>query len=565
MNLVKKYTFSFFCLLFFIIGIQAQNALIDSLENKLLHHKEQDSTRVNLLTTLVYWIQDIDVEKAENLLQEAEVLSEKLDFKEGQADVILNKGYIGLIKSNYKESEKYFDQALTQYQSLNLQSKVSKTLNGIGTNYYHQGDLSKAIEYDLMGVAGRLNNIANIYADRGEFDKAIAKYTEAKAIKEKIKDYKGMARAYGNIGAIYMEQGDYPKALEFFNKALVIYEREGLMDYSLNLLLHFGLVYKNQNNYDKALSYYNKALEICKKQNDKNAIAVCLNRIGNVFVAQSENEKALDILEEALGIHQLINNKLGIGESLSNVANVQLILNQGALALDNYQKALMVFKEIDSKLGVCKSSLGIARCYFKQKEYSQVIKYVLNVQKIAIELKALGPQTDAAELLSKAYNESGQYKKALASYQQFKMLNDSLFNKENIQKITELEYEYKYKQELELANLRESKLTETVNATSQDLEKSQRSLLQGVIAFLLTSLMLGTIIFFLKLRNVKSKSQNILMEQKLLRSQMTPHFIFNSLSVLQGMILNNENKKGKLFRTSKLRSQSILSIYRFSR
>ena len=51
------------------------------------------------------------------------------------------------------------------------------------------------------------------------------------------------------------------------------------------------------------------------------------------------------------------------------------------------------------------------------------------------------------------------------------------------------------------------------------------------------------IIFFLKLRNEKSKTQNIVIEQKLLRSQMTPHFIFNSLSVLQGMILNKEEKK----------------------
>ena len=33
------------------------------------------------------------------------------------------------------------------------------------------------------------------------------------------------------------------------------------------------------------------------------------------------------------------------------------------------------------------------------------------------------------------------------------------------------------------------------------------------------------------------------MQQKLLRSQMTPHFIFNSMAVLQGMILNKEEKK----------------------
>jgi len=53
---------------------------------------------------------------------------------------------------------------------------------------------------------------------------------------------------------------------------------------------------------------------------------------------------------------------------------------------------------------------------------------------------------------------------------------------------------------------------------------------------------MGGIIFFLKLRHEKAKMQNVVIEQKLLRSQMTPHFIFNSLSVLQGMILNKDEK-----------------------
>ncbi|MBL4706494.1 MAG: histidine kinase [Flavobacteriales bacterium] len=87
------------------------------------------------------------------------------------------------------------------------------------------------------------------------------------------------------------------------------------------------------------------------------------------------------------------------------------------------------------------------------------------------------------------------------------------------------------------------KLTKTVKKTSQDLKKSQRDFFIGIIVFLLVLILLGTVIFFLKLRNVKSEAQNIMVEQKLLRSQMTPHFIFNSLSVLQGMILNKEEKK----------------------
>lgn len=123
------------------------------------------------------------------------------------------------------------------------------------------------------------------------------------------------------------------------------------------------------------------------------------------------------------------------------------------------------------------------------------------------------------------------------------MLNDSLFNKETIEKLTQLEYEYKYQQQLESANKRELKLTQKVKTTHKNLEKSQRNYLLAIIGVLLISIVSGYFIFSLKLKNEKSRGKNIVTEQKLLRSQMTPHFIFNSLSVLQGMILDKDERK----------------------
>jgi LytS/YehU family sensor histidine kinase len=106
-----------------------------------------------------------------------------------------------------------------------------------------------------------------------------------------------------------------------------------------------------------------------------------------------------------------------------------------------------------------------------------------------------------------------------------------------------LEYEYKYKQAIDSASIRELKLTKEVSTVNTSLQKSQRNIFLTIIALLLTALILGGMIFFLKWGNIKEKNQNALIEQRLLRSQMTPHFIFNSLSVLQGMILNRESDK----------------------
>ncbi|UKM63904.2 histidine kinase [Flavobacteriaceae bacterium GSB9] len=122
-------------------------------------------------------------------------------------------------------------------------------------------------------------------------------------------------------------------------------------------------------------------------------------------------------------------------------------------------------------------------------------------------------------------------------------MSDSLFNKENIEKNSRLEYEYKYKQALDSTSIRELQLKKTVTAVNKSLAKTQRNYLWAIISVLLVSILLGSIIFYEKLINEKSKTQHAIMEQKLLRSQMTPHFIFNSLSVFQGMILNKEETK----------------------
>ncbi len=238
-----------------------------------------------------------------------------------------------------------------------------------------------------------------------------------------------------------------------------------------------------------------------------------------------------------------INFRMQIALCLNNTGDVYLLLDKNSEALKYFEKAKKICLEVDNQRSLCNSYLGIATVYLNQKKYKKALINALKSKELSNKLGLIDYQMDVYELLSKIYESTDKYKKAFINHQQFKILNDSLFNKKNIEKITQIEYEYKYKQKLDSASIRELKLTKTVTTTSQSLEKSQRNLLLGVILFLITTLILAAIIFFLKLRNEKSKTQNIVIEQKLLRSQMTPHFIFNSLSVLQGMILNKEEKK----------------------
>ncbi len=515
----------------------------------------KDSIRLEFLRDKIYNIYIEDVEQAERLIKEAEMLAEKLKEEPVKAELIYYKAGIAENRAKYSESISLYNDALKRYKELGKKRGISYCLNAIGIVYYNKGEFSKAIEFykkslvidkelnDLSGVSACYNNIANIYVDQGDYKKGVDYYLRAKEIKEKVKDYNGIFHAYINIAIVYTEQGKYSTALSFLKKADIITKNPNFTASATGLYLNVGNVYKVYEEYNETLKNYKEGLDLSYKEENKRMQALFVNSIGQVYKDQKKYDLALSFFVKALEINKEVGIKLGIMSSLKNIGSVQLLKKEYVEAAVNYRKSLAVSKEMNYSIGMFEANYGLAAIHMQKKEYIKALDKAKIAQTILGSTNKLDDRRDLAKLFSEVYNNRKEYKKAFESYRHYKKLSDSIFNKENIRKIAELEYEYKYKQELELANFRELKLTKKVKKTSSELQQSKLNLLIGVIVFLLISIVLGIRIFLLKIRNIKSVNENILIEQKLLRSQMTPHFIFNSLSVLQGVILNNETTK----------------------
>jgi tetratricopeptide (TPR) repeat protein len=543
----------FFCLSLSTI-ILSQTPKIDSLKIELQNHNEKDSMRVNLLNELAFSHFSRDMPKTLEYLDEANALAEVTHFKKGKARNIYIRGITEAIQSNFDQALLYYNEALQLYENIDLKKGIASCYNAMGITYKNKGEYRTSISYFNKSIkieeeigsnnlSASLINLGNTYSNLGEFDKAIPPLNKALSIAKANKNEQRIAYSLNNLGTIYLDQGNYPLAQEHFKESLYIDEKLGDSLGIANHLINIGWIYKTQKRYDKAMKSYEKALEIDRRIDNKSGVSSNLNDIGTIHEEIGDYKQALSHYIEALRINKQIGSKNGIPNNLTNIGEVYLSIKDYRTANQYFLEAKKASIEIGNKRVLCEVYIGLSRTYASQKAYKSALSNALKAKEISEKSGFLNSQKDAAGILSKIYEATGNYNKAFLSQQQLKILNDSLFNKENIQKITQLEYEYKYKRALDSANIRELKLTKTVKSTSDDLERSQRNLLLGVIGFLTMILILGAIIFFLKLRHEKSKTHNIAIEQKLLRSQMTPHFIFNSLSVLQGMILNNEDKK----------------------
>ncbi|SOD13324.1 sensor histidine kinase [Pedobacter xixiisoli] len=101
-------------------------------------------------------------------------------------------------------------------------------------------------------------------------------------------------------------------------------------------------------------------------------------------------------------------------------------------------------------------------------------------------------------------------------------------------------------------------LNETVVLAQSNLQKNRLWLLVSTLAFLLAVAIISLLYFIQRQRKLKNEAERAQLEQRLLRTQMEPHFIFNTLSALQSFIRFNDNEKalkylhqfGRLLRSS---------------
>ena len=544
-----------FSFLLIVQLLYSQNNKIDSLKIELNNYKFNDTIRVNLLCDLAHVTLQTDIKLIKRYLEEAESISNTLKYDKGKARVFYLKGILENINSNYDSSLQFFNKALKYYESVDDKKGIADVYTAFGITNYDLSQYKQALENykkatiiykeldNKRAIATSLINSGNVYSELGSYNEAISNYKEALHLSKIINDEDGISYVQSNLGTVYKSQGNYFLAIDNFNKSLYYDEKTKDTLGIAHKLNDIGEVYSFLNKQNKALVYHKKSLDYSIKLGYKRLIAVNNINIGNIYLQNNEYEKAIQYFEKALKASEEINDLKQASIAYINIGKIHSIQNKPIIARKNYTIAKKISQEINNKRVLCKSILGIAQTYLYENKNKEALLFAHEGKKMAKELDLLENQKEASKLLSEIYKNIGDYKNALLNQEQFKVLSDSILNKDNIEKITQLEYEYKYKKELDDAAEREIKLTKTVASTSKDLEKSQRNLLLGIITFLIVAMVLSSIIFFLKLRNSKAKTQNIITEQKLLRTQMTPHFIFNSLSVLQGMILNKEESK----------------------
>jgi len=517
---MKKEYLLIILLLIIISVVKAQNSEIDSLEKVLSNYKKQDTIKIQLLNKVAHLVYRTNIKKTLLYATQADSLSGIINYKKGKAESIRLIGLYHDEKGNYPQALHYYQKSL----------KINEEIK------YKEGQVRCYI------------NIGLIYRMQGNFPKALENFKEALNLSEEIAYKRGSIYCYINIGNLYIDQGDYHRALEYYQKSLKINEeledKEGISYTYANI----GIIYFFQDDYPRALEYYLKSLEIDEELGDKLGMSVLYNNISELYTNQGDYKQALYYNQESLTIKEELGDKNGMCHSYKNFGNIYAKMESYSKAIDYYKKGLELSEEMGLKGIITSCNYGLSKVNYELNKYSLSKNYGEKAYKTAKEIGEKEKIKEASEILAKTYASLGDYKKAYNYQIEFKAQSDSLINDENTKKILGLEYQYLYEKEKQAIMLEQSKKDE-IHIREIEKQKTIRNF--SIIVF--TSLIFISLLLFNRYKlnqkraSLEFEKHHAEVENRLLRSQMNPHFIFNSLYSIQGFVASNDSQTAQSY------------------
>ena len=200
--------------------------------------------------------------------------------RENLWDKMLAKGSLLNYDGDSQAAMEIFEQCLSDFADIEDGARLGKTIYWVGTMYWSQGKLPKALEYLeralpmqvlALGefhtdVAFTLEIIGFVYKDQGRYEDAIENHHKCLGIRVPRHGelHPDVAASYGNIATVYCKQRKHEEALAYFQRSLAI-ELQNLGDKHPNVATTYsniGTMLHSQHNFKKALEVFEKALNI---------------------------------------------------------------------------------------------------------------------------------------------------------------------------------------------------------------------------------------------------------------------------------------------------------------
>ncbi len=407
---------------------------------------------------------------------------------------------------NYKNQDSVID--VVKVYHINNNSSFTDTdsaymFKSLGMAHMYKRDYKRSLNYllradSLFTKTDSYKDLADIkpkividYARLAQLDKALDVAQKAEIITKEHAPEK-LAELYGEFARVYfyLERGS-SKAVRYLKKASDYAIRYSDTSLYANMSFRIATIYTQKRMIDSSLYYLDNAIDILEEGSNAALLSYAYTEKGNCYGSVGFKNRSLNYYKKSISLCKKVN--LPITTNLYNCGSIYL--NRG---------------KTDSAL------------YY----YKQVLKSTRNIK---IDKKTKGLLEYSFKYIADIYISKNKPYKALQAYKDYIRYREEVYNDNMHSKLAELETKYQ-------TEIKQAKIDKLEREMDYRKQVQVNNAIIIVALILIIAFVVFGFIYYSKARTAKRDQEQFMLEQRLLRSQMNPHFILNTFTTIQSFI-----------------------------
>ncbi len=370
------------------------------------------------------------------------------------------------------------------------------------------------------------------FLKKQDYDSAVVSFRKAYNFFRTEKDTINISSALNGLGTSFYYRNQLDSALFYYQKSATLFLQQKKHEVALSRALsNIGMVLNASDLDEQALDYYRKSMLLANKNDDINSELPALLNMSVLFAKRAEYDSAIHYAQLVKIKSQDHDILFGVGKATYILATSYLDKGQLNKATTEVLLGIEVFSQTKSPRELTSINFVYAQILLKQQKYSsslEIVDKVLNDQ-INEGLKEL-----ALKLKADIYQSQSNVEAAFDTYKLFHETFASISKKRNEENLAkqQIQFDTKVKNQ-EILSLRDQ-------TTIAELKLKQRNTWLVISLLLIISIVCSSY-FLIKAIQSRNQKKLIEVENRLLRTQLNPHFLFNAMGAIQQYIYSKED------------------------
>ncbi|MFN8393509.1 MAG: tetratricopeptide repeat protein [Bacteroidia bacterium] len=414
----------------------------------------------------------------------------------------------------------------------------------------HYGELSMRLAQELGDKQGLMRGImttGQVHLSAGRLDTALNFFQEAGRLAHELGNRKGIFNSYMNAGVAFDLKGEFVKSVDMLLHARKVAKEDGRTADVIDCDFNIGITLYKLENYTAARGYFEQASDEYLRSGNMMSYAATLDALGSLHVALKDYDKAESYYLKAVELGLKLEAGANLTPKYANLGSVYFFKKDYNRAIEYMTKALKMAEE-NGQQGLIADGYGnLSNCYRFTGNLPLAEKYGRIAFEMSMQMGNGETAMEALKNLIEVYVGLGEAEKALDCFRDLQTMKDSLRTEEAAAEVANLRLKSAQEQNAQ-------ELLEAENARLSAEASAARSGLWLAVALSLAALLLLTLVIVVAvLRSRKHASELLItkkegefarkkleLEQRALRAQMNPHFIFNSLNAIQRLYVERD-------------------------